>query len=140
MKFYEYPDWIERYIGIEFEEVGRAEFCDCWGLVRRMYHEQFKIELPSYDEYENTKELNKLSKLITDGKSEAEWLCIEKGSERLGDVILFQMQGFLCHVGFVLGNNKMLHIQRGKNSCIEDYNGLRWNKRVHSFYRHVNQL
>lgn len=140
MKYNIYPDWVQEYIGIEFEEVGRAEFCDCWGLVRRIFKEKFNIHLPSYDEYENTKELRKLSKLITEGTETRDWIPIQKGSERLCDVVLFQMQGQLCHVGLVLGKDQMLHIQRGKNSCIEDYKSLRWNKRVHSFYRHVDHL
>lgn len=130
------PEWISQYIDVEFAEVGRDEVCDCWGLVRRIFDEQLHIELPSYDEYESTRELKKLSKLMNGGRLNGDWIEMEHGLERLGDVVLFQMQGQLCHVGFCLGCGHMLHIQKGKNSCIERYNGLRWNKRIHSFYRH----
>ena len=134
------PCWIAPYIDVEFAEVGRAEVCDCWGLVRRIFKEQYFIDLPSYDKYESTKELSRLSELIDSGRMREEWCQVERDIVDLGDVVLFQMQGQLCHVGFCLGNGRMLHIQKGKNSCIEDYNGLRWNKRVHSFYRHKSVL
>lgn len=134
------PLWAEKYIDVEFEDVGRGELCDCWGLARRVLSEIYSIDVPRYDQYESTEEIEKLSSLLEDGRMSNEWNEISIGLERTGDVVLFQMRGQLCHVGICLGNNLMLHIQKGKNSCIEDYTGLRWNKRLHSFYRHDGLL
>lgn len=130
------PSWIKKYIGKEFKEVGREENFDCWGLIRYIYKEKFNIELPRYDEYDSVKELEKLSALITEGKECHEWFEIENSNEKFADLVLFKIRGQLCHVGFCLGKGLMLHIQSGKNSCIEDYLGLKWARRIDSFYRH----
>lgn len=130
--------WISNFIGIEFKEVGRGKLCDCWGLVRKVFSDQYNIEIPRYDQYETTKELEKINLLIEKKTLENKWHNISKGNEKKGDVILFKIRGFLCHVGFCLENGYMLHIQKGKNACIENYLGLRWKNRIHSFYRHEN--
>ena len=132
----DYSGWIKDFIGIEFQDVGREKLCDCWGLVRRVFFEKYKIEIPRYDEYESTKELEKLDELIKKGKSANEWTEILEGKEQKGDVVLFKIRGHLCHVGLCLDNDYMLHIQKGKNACIECYGNLKWRGRVHSFYRH----
>lgn len=134
------PVWVSDYIGVQFEDVGRGELCDCWGLVRRVYEEVYLVNLPTYDQYESTKELEKLASILEEGRLSNEWTEIHTGSELQGDVVLFQMRGQLCHVGLCLDSGLMLHIQKGKNACIEDYRGLRWSKRVHSFYRHEKML
>jgi cell wall-associated NlpC family hydrolase len=134
------PLWLTDYIGTEFQDAGRGELCDCWGLVRRVFKEVYLIDLPRYDGYESTEELDKLASLLEEGRLDNEWHEIERGKEFEGDVVLFKMKGQLCHVGLCLHGGLMLHIQKGKNGCIEDYEGIRWSKRVHSFYRHEKML
>jgi cell wall-associated NlpC family hydrolase len=134
--------WINDYIGIEFENKGRGEKCDCWGLVRRVYREQFEIEIPSFTEYDSADDIKEVAKLIR-GKERDKgdtWIEITEGCENFGDVAIFRIAGAPVHIGMVLGQNKMLHVEKGIDSCIENYKSMRWLRRFHRFYRHKDRL
>ena len=134
--------WINDYIGIEFENKGRGEKCDCWGLVRRVYQEQFGISIPSFTEYESADDIKEVAKLIK-GKEEGKgdtWQEVKEGKEVFGDVAIFRIAGAPVHIGMVIGDNKMLHVEKGIDSCIENYKNMRWTRRLHKFYRHKDRV
>ena len=129
--------WIKDYVGIEFENKGRGEKVDCWGLAYRIFQEKFNIEIPSFDEYESAHNIQEIGKLIKSKETiSLIWKEIEKGKEQFGDIAIFLMQGSPVHIGIVIGDKKMLHIEKGVNSCIEKYNTSRYVKRLYKFYRH----
>lgn len=135
-------EWVKDYVGIEFENKGRGEKCDCWGLVRRIYHEKFGIALPSFAEYDSANDLREIAAIIKD-KEKAEgktWHTIDEGQEKFGDVAIFKIAGQPVHIGFVLVDKKMLHVEMGIDSCVESYTSLRWQRRIHRFYRHKDRL
>ncbi len=131
------PFWTGHYIGLSFAEHGReaSSGLDCWGLVRLVLAEQFAIALPSYSaHYSHTRDGEKLSSLIA-AESE-KWNEVEPGGEKLGDVVVLRMMGRPMHVGLVLGDGHMLHIEDGIDSAIESYTGPRWKDRIMAFFRH----
>jgi len=130
------PIWAGHYIGLPFTEHGRnIHGLDCWGLVRLIMAEQFNIALPSYSrDYQSTKDQDRLGTLIT-GEAK-KWIEIPKGKEQQGDVIVLRMRGQPMHVGLVLGDAHMIHIERGINSAIERYSSIRWKDRVWAVYRY----
>lgn len=130
------PFWAGYYIGLPFEEHGRTiSGLDCWGLVRLVFGEQYNICLPSYAQaYDSTNNEKELGPLIR--KESSKWRRIKKGQEQLGDVIVMRIRGEPMHVGLVLGDHTMLHVQRNINSCIEKYKKRRWKGRIIGFFRH----
>jgi len=134
------PFWAGHYIGLPFYDHGRdALGLDCWGLVRLVMAEQFGIALPLYSgEYQRTTQVEKISNLIE--RESSKWKLIKSGDEECGDVIVLRMRGKPMHVGIVLGDKRMLHIEVGINSIIEKYSGSRWDKRISGFYRYKNPL
>jgi len=129
--------WIKDYIGIPFENKGRGKACDCWGLVRRIYEEQFGISLPSFvDEYSNALDRKDIHAVVGYEKEHPFWIKINKGKEEFGDMVIFNIGNLPVHVGLVMTNNRMLHVEKGINSCLEHYNKMRWRNRLEGFYRH----
>lgn len=130
------PGWAAGYIGLPFKAHGRDRAgMDCWGLVRLVLAEQFAVFAPSFSaNYESTEDAATLGALITDHAR----LCIKvpPGQEKCGDVIVLRMKGAPMHVGMVLGDNFMLHIERGVNSSMESYKNIRWRDRVYGFYEY----
>ena len=130
------PIWAGRYIGLPFQGHGRdRSWLDCWGLVRLVMAEQFGIALPSHiHEYERTTQVEKIAQLVE--REAQKWKLVSAGSEDCGDVIVLRVRGRPMHVGLVLGDEQMLHIERGIDSVIERYNGLHWAERIAGFYRY----
>lgn len=131
------PIWAGHYIGMPFADKGRERSgLDCWGLVRLVMQEQFGIALPSHTgEYQRATELDKIPALID--RESRKWFPVPAGSEVLADVIVLRYRGAPMHVGMVLGDGQMLHIEQNVNSLIEKYTGSRWATKVSGFYRHA---
>jgi cell wall-associated NlpC family hydrolase len=130
------PIWAGHYIGLPFQDHGRDRAAlDCWGLVRLVLAEQFNFALPSYaHEYQRSTQVEKIGALIE--RELTKWKIIRAGDETCGDVIVLRVRGKPMHVGLVLGDGQMLHIESGINSVIERYTGTRWTERIFGFYRY----
>lgn len=130
------PIWAGRYIGLPFKGHGRDRSgLDCWGLVRLVLGEQYGFALPSLAaEYKSTGEARRIASLV---ESQLPfWREIEAGKEKTGDVIVLRLKGQPMHVGLVVGDGAMLHIEQGINSAIERYAAPRWQDRIFGFYRY----
>ncbi len=130
------PYWAGHYIGLPFCEHGRDSFgLDCWGLARMVLSEQFGVSVPSYTQnYSNTHDQTQLGPLIS--RESKKWQQVEMGKEQCGDVIVLRMRGQPMHVGLVLGDGSMLHIERHINSAMERYSSARWKNRIVAFFRY----
>lgn len=122
---------LSKYIGIPFKPFGRTESgLDCWGLVRLFYKNEFDIVLPGLAGYESVKDHRAISDIVETEKPR--W--VETRAE-FGHVIVFNMAGRPVHVGVVIDNLRMLHIQTGKNSCLEKFRSPRWKNRIEGIYQ-----
>lgn len=137
--------WAAPYIGLPFKPLGRDwEGCDCWGLFRLVYLEQFGIELPRYDEgYAGTDRADfaDIKRLITGALSGGQqWVEIPAGEERVGDGIALLINRKPFHVGLVVGGKRALVIEEGIEACTEEYVAMKWRNRVGGFYRWAGAL
>lgn len=130
------PIWAGRYIGLPFLERGRDRGgLDCWGLVRLVMAEQFGRALPSFaDGYKAVARAADVADVF--GRVLPLWDPVPAGGEEAGDVVVLRLRGAPMHVGMVLGDRQMLHVERGIDSAIESYAGPRWAERVYGFYRY----
>jgi cell wall-associated NlpC family hydrolase len=134
------PYWAGHYIGLPFKGHGRDRSgLDCWGLVRLVMAEQFGLALPSFcQEYGRTTDTQRIPQLIA--RESTTWREVTADGEELGDIVVLRMRGKPMHVGMVLGDSQMLHIEQGIDSAIEKYRGARWQDRIAGFYRYKNDL
>lgn len=134
------PIWVGHYIGLPFQEHGRdRRGLDCWGLVRLILAEQFGFNLPSFSEdYDRTSNAARVGNLIE--RETPRWRQIAWGEEDLGDVVVTRMRGRPMHVGLVVGDGQMIHAERGIDSALARYAGLRWQDRIEGFYRYRTYL
>jgi cell wall-associated NlpC family hydrolase len=136
------PLWAGKYIGLPFNVKGRDQRgVDCWGLVRLVTSEQAGYVLPSFNtQYDGITTQGDISKIGAHIRSVLpHWEIVDNGMEKCFDVIVLRMNGQPMHVGIVIGDGHMLHIERGINSCIESYRSMRWKDRIYGFYRHATQ-
>ena len=142
------PAWAREYIGIPFLDKGRTrEGCDCWGLNRLIWSEQFSVRVPSFlDAYEEAHDGVTVAKAIVEyGLKDPIWHRVTAGQESLGDGV--HMVGFCkidghwekaeMHVGIVLVPGVLIHIEHGIDASLMNYREkLAGANRVLGFYRH----
>lgn len=128
--------WATQLIGVPFLEHGRTlAGCDCWGLVRLGLALGFGVTVPDYTEaYLTTTDRAEIHALVT--QESAGWLTVPLHDARPGDVVLFRMQGQVCHAGLVLEAPDFLHCQKGIGSAVERWDAPLWKRRIDSIIRH----
>ena len=129
--------WVDNYIQIPFQCDGRTRETgvDCYGLLRLVYSERLHIELPDYAGIfvdQSFETLKKVAKVMEEG-----FLTWDEvvDSPKPFDMIILRSGKYQWHVGLVTNKVYMLHIMSGIDSCVEEYNGLYWKKRVVGFRR-----
>lgn len=142
---YEPPAWSGDYVGLSWLPRGRARpSVDCWGLVRLLELERFRIELPLLDEHgwesgdhELTPEAERKRQLIAMIAAEEakRWIEVAPREARAGDVVTFAILGEPLHVGAVVAPGWMVHIRAGAGSTCQEYDGREWRHRL----RHVHR-
>ncbi len=128
-------DW-SKYIGIPFKKHGR-DFAgvDCYGLLCLVLKEEFNVLIPSFTEkYESIDNWDHLKELINGNLNP--WRNLKEGQEQPGDGILLRIRGRPIHIAVIIGGGRMLHVEEGINTCIEDYRSFRWSKRILGIGRH----
>lgn len=125
--------WWNSYIGIPYKSTGCSkEGCDCWGLVRLVYKNEFNIDLPgvTIDMTDPTMELVHIG---------LDTLWDKTTNPQPGDVINFNILGHDRHVGIVTSPGYMLHVfDEGHTSCIEPYTSRKWKKRIAGIYTYAH--
>jgi cell wall-associated NlpC family hydrolase len=126
------PDF-GRYIGIAFKDHGRGfDGCDCWGLVRLVYQNEYGIKLPDMGPiYEKVTDEKGMMKLYV--SELPSWEKVE--IPQIGDVVLLRACGLPIHVGIVVSENQMLHIEIKIDAVIERFDSALWGRRIEGFYR-----
>ena len=127
------PAWVASLIGIPYEAHGRTrEGCDCYGIVRLALAEMGKALPPfafDYDAADRAEE----ARLIDTGLPLIGAAKIEV--PELGDIVLMRFLGITSHVGLYVGGKMILHITKGKASCIEPIDSPLIASRIVGFYR-----
>lgn len=130
--------WWNDYVGIPFVPKGRdRKGCDCWGLVRLVLLERFRIEVPSLtDDYQDV--ADRITNSILVGDTTQSWRrnWTETREPSAGDVIMLRILGIPSHVGVVTKPGYMLHTEKGVNSLIERYDSPKWSSKIEGFWRH----
>jgi cell wall-associated NlpC family hydrolase len=134
------PHWSASFVGVPWAEKGRTrDGVDCWGLVRLVYAVQLGIELPSYTEaYASVGERGEIGALMSADSQRWPWTMLPRGRERGLDVAVFRRGGLAAHVGLIVSDSHMLHIEERRESCIVDYGNAPWKHRLVGLYRHAD--
>lgn len=118
-----------KYIGIPFKYGGRSEkSLDCYGLVMLLYKELHNIILPDMDSPEYLEEIEKLM-----AAEKLNWTpCpIEEGA-----VLLFNIKGYGSHVGYYIGEDKMIHTWEQTSGVTIERLSFSWNNRILGSYKY----
>jgi cell wall-associated NlpC family hydrolase len=128
-------EWVKKYIGIPFFSNGRTlEGCDCYGLVRLVLLNEYKINVPELsNNYNNALNINEITKMFAEHRPV---LASEKLSEpQEKAVVVITEHGAAAHIGIVAGDGYILHTGAKTGSVCQraSHPGLRG--RIEGYYR-----
>lgn len=132
--------WWNRYVGIPYAAGGCGPSgCDCWGLVRLVYKNEFGIDLPgvSLDVTPGQAPDAAMVSPVLELTREAFWQRVDV--PQAGDVIVLRVLGHESHVGLVTTPGYMLHVRDGKDAVLEPYDRRRWKQAVRGIWRYAGQ-
>lgn len=107
---------IAPYIGLPFGE-GPGQVT-CWSLVRRVYADQFGVDLPAYGEI-SARDLVRVAREMTAGAARECW--IEPATAQPGDVVLMRSARggrAVCHVGVMADAHRVLHAEEATGAVV----------------------
>ena len=126
-------EWASRYIGIPYLYLGDTEKgADCWGLVRLILRNEYKINLPQFYHSE-TRNVYRIQQSIKENVGSSTTPALQ--NYQAGDIILMQIRGVICHIGIYADGGYMLHTLVGHDSALEKVDGPKWINRIEGFYR-----
>ena len=127
---------MKQYIGIPYENKGRNfNGCDCFGLVRLFYRNEYGSELPEVNDYLDASNGEDANKSLMNNK--AGYVKVPFESREAGDILLLRVNGLPTHLGIVINDKNMIHTMKGCESVVEDYSSYKWNNRIEGIYRWV---
>jgi len=128
--------WSDQYIGIPYTPRGCArDGTDCWGLVRLVYSEILKIDLPDFDiSYVTEADNARIADLVAEQKRVGEWVAINPDGVHEFDLLIIRWRALETHVAIVYGRSLMLHAMSGHDSHKARIG--EWRGRVACAYRH----
>ena len=108
--------WSARYVGLPFGD-GPGQVT-CWSLVRRVYAQEFGIDLPSYGEISSL-DLLRVARAMADGAAGESWAAVAEPKE--GDICLMRSArggSAIVHVGVMADARNLLHVEEAKAAVI----------------------
>jgi hypothetical protein len=128
--------WSNKYINIPFKDGGRdISGCDCWGLVRLVYQQEFSIDLPSFSGEYDVNDPKLLHDKIAQHKEGWETLA----EPEPGCIVLFRMFGSESHIGVAVSSTQFLHAREKYASAIENFSSTEWKNRIVGYYKYREQ-
>jgi cell wall-associated NlpC family hydrolase len=116
------------YIGIPFEYGGRThQKLDCYGLVMLLYKELHGIEIPDVQSPSFIKDIHDLVSV-----EKLKWTPCEL---ELGSVIIFNIKGYGAHVGYYIGEDKMIHTWEATGGVTIERLSTAWSHRILGIYK-----
>ena len=135
-------EWFANYIGLPYKRGGRERSgIDCWGLITLVWWEQLKFLAPSFEtvQWDNATadtRRESIDRIVSAINSDiGRYQSVAWGEQRPLDGVLLRMRGAPMHCGVMIDPFRMLHIEEGTDSCIEDLRRIHWRGRVLSYYR-----
>lgn len=130
-----------KYLKIPHRHLGRDfKGCDCFGLVRLFYQQEFGIELPDYQEYQpdwHLSDARKILRLYTQfGFSE---ISLSAPNLLPGDILLLNETGYPKHLGVVVERGSFLHVLTNGAACHSWQQG-HYRDKIHSAFRYDKGL
>lgn len=125
---------MREYLGIPFKDFGRTkEGLDCWGLCVLIAKEKFNYTLPPLEKHYTSATDGISVDMLVQHEKLTGWEKVKR--YKAGDIVVFSVAGFACHVGTYIGNNQFIHILHGSEVTIERLDAILWAKRLEGVYR-----
>lgn len=135
--------WVNKYVGLPFKDGGRdRNGVDCWGLIRLIYQQELRIDLPTYGEI-SAEDLARVAEAVGSNYSLEPWHEISESNILPFDVVVMKFYGQkrIGHVGIMVHDGRtVLHTERNLDSALVPLNHMTIRHRIVGFRRHAHYM
>jgi len=130
-------DDYTKYLAIPWKDKGRDySGCDCWGLVRLFLKDDCGLDLAALDgDYATARDVQAVRELAD--REKARWIPIKPQNAQKGDVVELSLSRADYHVGVMINEKMVLHIEHGSWPVIALLGGKRIRGRLRGIFRYV---
>ncbi|MBW8322661.1 MAG: C40 family peptidase [Arenimonas sp.] len=130
--------WSASYIGIPHAEFGYGpDGAHCWGLAVLVYGRELGITLPTYVGcYASLAERREIAALVEGESADPVWSLVAE--PRPFDIAVFRMGRYATHVGVVVNETLVLHVQASDQAKIQNFSVAPLKDRLTGLYRHCD--
>jgi cell wall-associated NlpC family hydrolase len=134
-------NWTNKYIEIPFLEGGHdpKTGLDCYRLAVLVYSQELGIKIQDFKgvfvSHNSPESIRRVHRTIQ--KAKKDWDPVTK--PEAFDLIILRTGKLEFHVGIVVDRTRMLHIEEGGYSGIEQFTGQLYKDRVMGFYRYARR-
>lgn len=108
--------WFEKYVGLPFVDGGRSwSGVDCWGLVRLAFHDEKRIDLPTYGDIPAC-ELIKIAYKVAEETAKEPWhpAVVPQAFDM---AVMYRVHAPI-HVGVMANSTHVLHIEKATSAVL----------------------
>jgi len=122
----------EQYLGIKykFNGISKEDGFDCITLVHQVAKDN-GVYIPNINH--EAFNINNFVPLMIIEKATGDWFNVERQPKV---AVVFKIAGMIRHIGFMIDNDRFIHIMKDSNVSIEKLSSPHWNKRVEGFYKY----
>lgn len=131
--------WTQKYVGIPFCSNGRDFYgCDCYGLTRLIFQNEYGIYLPELNLYSNALNPKETYNIF---RTYIPVICGTKISqpEEKAVCLVRTVGGLLSHVGVYAGDGFIIHTRNKTGAVCERMSSPFFTGRIEGWY-HVNEI
>ena len=129
------PPWVSHYIGRPFD----PSSWHCWELCRQLAADHLGMNWPSFAWAEGdarAAEIHRQSSLWREIFNRDMFLN-GAGGETLGDVAVIRQGRWCGHVGMVVADGLVIHVEGGMGTALIKMRSAEWRRRIEGVYRWI---
>lgn len=128
-------DFYYKYLGVPFKFNGNSitEGYDCINLCCALAKDR---GLPIKNINHTNETILTYSHIFDTELHKSDWKRLDSNEDKTDSIVVFKINGVISHVGYMVDNDRFVHIMEKSNVTLDRVSSVVWNRRVVGYYKY----